>query len=654
MKYLKFTSGLSIVTKLFLGFAGVISVFVIVSFYSAYKLQEVAKYQRRINQGYLPLSRIATQLETLDSNKKLNLEKIFELQNANLQGIMVRLAKLHFPKAINENIKKFKSILKKLKSNALEIKEQNLISKLLKRIELIEAHNEKYNTHMETLQKALLIESQIRISIVVEQIKKNQKILNQHHKLLSMLLDKQMEDWAYIMENNQNDAVWVIIFLLSIACLIALFITLTSLKTMQPFKKLTEAVKRVAKGEYDSRVNIQSDDELGILAREFNNMASTLKQREEELKTAYNQVQNKNMDIDRLRRFSENIVNSMNSGIIVLDIKGKVSYINKAAKKLWNLSDSYKTSPQVLELKIFKDSQRLYSSLQKLYQDRRSQFIKSLEPVSNKSDSFMFDVVLAPLKDENSMISGVLIIGDDVTQRNKMEQSMLQSERLAAIGRLTAQVTHEIRNPLNSMSLNTDLLKDEMENFKNYNEVSANEAVLLLDAIETEIDRLTEITEQYLNLARLPGPKLESSNINNIIENLTSFLESELHKNGIQIITELFIELPDLQVDESQLRQVLMNLIRNSTEAMPKGGSLSLKTQIDNENRIILSVSDNGPGVEDKLVQRIFEPFFSTNSSGTGLGLFISRQIIREHGGELSYEHINEGGARFNITLPID
>ncbi|HZR09258.1 MAG TPA: ATP-binding protein [Myxococcales bacterium] len=219
-------------------------------------------------------------------------------------------------------------------------------------------------------------------------------------------------------------------------------------------------------------------------------------------------------------------------------------------------------------------------------------------------------------------------------------EALLRSERLAAIGRIAAQITHEIRNPLSSISLNAEELGER-----------APEARELCDAIVREVDRLTAITEDYLRFARLPKPQLQRADLNETVRDLLEFVRPELDAAGVEVTLSLAPELPRVLADVAQLRQLLLNLLRNAREAMGSGGALSVTTR-GRENAVEIEVRDSGPGIPEGRLARIFDPFFTTKERGTGLGLAMAQEIAQEHGGQLSCESKPGRGTAFTLRLP--
>mgnify|MGYP002641806735 CR=1 FL=1 len=231
------------------------------------------------------------------------------------------------------------------------------------------------------------------------------------------------------------------------------------------------------------------------------------------------------------------------------------------------------------------------------------------------------------------------------------EQRLIRSERMATVGRIAAHVTHEIRNPLSSISLNTELLEEELIEAQGMEQ--AAESRVLLAAIQKEVDRLTDFTEEYLRFARLPRPHLEEEDLQVVLLDLLTFMGTELADMGVTVEQTLQPGVTSVRADENQLRQALLNLLRNAGEAMTaQGGTLKISTRHDGD-QVELRLEDSGPGITPEDQKRIFEPFFSTKETGTGLGLALTQQIFLEHGGTIEVESVEGEGTCFVVRLPL-
>jgi two-component system NtrC family sensor kinase len=225
------------------------------------------------------------------------------------------------------------------------------------------------------------------------------------------------------------------------------------------------------------------------------------------------------------------------------------------------------------------------------------------------------------------------------------EHRLIRSERLATVGRMAAHITHEIRNPLASLGLNVELLADEVG-------ADNQEARKLVQSIGNEVDRLSEITETYLRFVRLPKPKVEREDLAAIVTSVLEFAGGELRLAGIAWTIQAEAGLPEVLVDESQIRQAILNLARNAKEAMAGGGRIQVEVGKTGDGEVRLIFADSGPGISTENIANIFEPFFSTKAKGTGLGLALVQQIVNEHGGRIEVNCPPEGGTRFTLLFP--
>ncbi|MFA5165305.1 MAG: ATP-binding protein [Candidatus Omnitrophota bacterium] len=234
-------------------------------------------------------------------------------------------------------------------------------------------------------------------------------------------------------------------------------------------------------------------------------------------------------------------------------------------------------------------------------------------------------------------------------RERRMHRQLVNAEQLAAMGMMSAQLAHSVRNPLSTISLSAELLEDEI---KKYDGKDTEEAGTLVKSIINEVYRINDVIEDHLNFMRRSKTGQERSNINSVVDSLIRFLEKEGQSKGISFKRSFDEDLPSAAIEESRLRQVLLNIIRNSFEAMPDGGCIEINTGRQ-KNEVEISVGDNGPGIPREYQKRIFEPFFTTKDIGTGLGLYIARDIILECGGGISCDSRKDKGTTIKLRLPF-
>ncbi len=240
----------------------------------------------------------------------------------------------------------------------------------------------------------------------------------------------------------------------------------------------------------------------------------------------------------------------------------------------------------------------------------------------------------------------------EMEERKRLEQAKLQGERLAVVGSMAAQVAHEIRNPLGSISLNLDLVERELNVFANSNGSSATECRVLLHEMRSQVSRIRQVMQEYLRFARMPKSERAAVSLKGFLEEKLNFVQPLLDQKHVDLRRMLDPNLPPVCVDAEQLWEAVLNLIRNALDAMPDGGNLTVTTQKHGAEALI-SISDNGRGMTEEEARHLFVPFFTTKSDGTGLGLAYTQRVINEHGGRIDCATARGKGSTFSIQLPL-
>jgi len=241
---------------------------------------------------------------------------------------------------------------------------------------------------------------------------------------------------------------------------------------------------------------------------------------------------------------------------------------------------------------------------------------------------------------------------EEIKQRKRLEAAKIQAERLAAVGTMAAQVAHEVRNPLGSITLNLDLTFKEIGLLAGGHGHLPDEGRALVTDMRAEVRRIQRVIEDYLQFARLPKVQRQPVDLNGFLDRKLGFLRSELERSNVKLRTHFDPALTSINADAEQLWQTVLNLIRNSRDAMPDGGELIIGTWREGA-QALLRVNDNGKGMTGEQVERVFEPFFTTKKEGTGLGLTLVQQIVTEHGGHIECESTSGKGSTFTIFLPL-
>jgi PAS domain S-box-containing protein len=355
------------------------------------------------------------------------------------------------------------------------------------------------------------------------------------------------------------------------------------------------------------------------------------------------------LEIDRL----ESVLDSIPDGILVCDEKHCLTMANKYAQRILPLS--YSETGGVPLWKAVQD-ERVVEFFQETLLSGDRVLEREVDAETQGINRLLSISVLPLVRDHR--ITGSLIYIEDITEKRSREARLRRAENLASLTTLAAGVAHEIKNPLGSISIHLQLMQKALAKKPNRaagtrNRPSPDMALLdrYLGVLNEEVDRLNHIVVDFLFAVRPMTLELREENINNIIRELTDFVHCELEKARIKCELELDQELPRALLDERYMKQALLNLIKNAQAAMSGGGTLSIKTS-GMDDKVRISVSDSGEGIREENLSKIFEPYFTTKETGTGLGLTLVFKIVREHRGEISVKSKVGEGSSFTITLP--
>ncbi|KAA3656990.1 MAG: PAS domain S-box protein, partial [Calditrichaeota bacterium] len=335
-------------------------------------------------------------------------------------------------------------------------------------------------------------------------------------------------------------------------------------------------------------------------------------------------------------------------GIIITDLNARIIDANDAFLEIYGYRYDEIIGKRTSVLRSQKTTDSLYK---KMWDEIKAYGCWAGQIINRHRNGEEFPVWLSITSiHEQDKTVGYMGVEFDMRKQQELEKRVIQSERLAIIGQMAAKVAHEVRNPLSSISLNAELLGDEL---RSTSEGITAEGESLLKAIMDEVERVTNLTEDYLQFSRLPEAEFHLVYLDQLLEDTIDFVEAEANSQGIQIIREIEAELPRVAADYHQIRRVILNLMRNAFDAMRNGGFLRLHAVAAGTN-VEVSIADTGDGIAEEQRTKIFEPFYTTRDMGTGLGLAIARQIVQEHNGRLSFTSKENAGTVFTMVLPIE
>ncbi|MDE3119861.1 MAG: PAS domain S-box protein, partial [Nitrospirota bacterium] len=352
-------------------------------------------------------------------------------------------------------------------------------------------------------------------------------------------------------------------------------------------------------------------------------------------------VKARTREIEETKTYLENLLENANDVIYTLDTEQRFTYVNNKVAAWGYRKEDLIGRPYLSLLSKRHRGRRLKSTL-----DIGAKQVYEVEVLSRSGDMRTVMVSVSPLHDPDGHIQGVLGIARDITDTKKLEQQILNTEKLASVGKLAAGVAHEINNPLGGI-LNC------LYNLRKGTLSPARQEEYVV-SMEDGLRRVQKIVRQLLDFSQQHEPELSATDINMVVERVLVLTEHAFVAGQIRLDKQLQTGLPVLMVDRHMLEQVLMNLVLNAIQAIKGGGTVTIRTRIVDE-ACAIDVQDTGCGIQPHVLSRIFDPFFTTKGvgEGTGLGLSVSLGIVERHGGRILVESEVGKGSLFTVSLPL-
>lgn len=515
---------LGIATKVFIAFACITLIFSVVLMFGVHRTQILHGQLRALNHRIVPLS---LQLSDIENDLK-SFHLVLNESEPSVLRRTLQLARLleTIPDDLGERLREAASLADLRELDDVPAAEARAFERIHQRITALQTKGESFSEDTVEFSNRVLTdeyserETAEELEALQEQLRERTREFDSRLTELRAELQAATDQALVRADDTERTSVYGLLFLSIIALVIALVMMYAVLHTLRPLTELTEAAKRIGEGDY-SPVSTPDehrlgDDEIALLAREFNAMAQRLAERDERL--------------------------------------------------------------------------------------------------------------------------------------HRQHEALLESERLATIGRMTSLITHELRNPLSSINLNAEMLKESLR--ERGIDAADEEVMPQLETIIEEVDHLRDITEEYLVYARLPSPDLCEEHLDDIVHNLVDFHIPEWNQDEIEVDLRVPSSPVEILGDANQLRQAVLNVVKNAIDASSPGDTVEITVDAG-DDEAVLTVRDRGEGMGEETRRRLFEPFFTTKSSGTGLGLPMTREIIEQHNGSISVESTPGEGTMFTILLPL-
>lgn len=401
---------------------------------------------------------------------------------------------------------------------------------------------------------------------------------------------------------------------------------------VRPIQSILGKVNEMADGHFDTRLEIKGGHELAQLGERINAMAYNLGMYTRRLEQMYEENRS-------VKEHLESVINQTADAIHVTDQEDRVVRVNHAFEALYGWTKKELVGRK-LEFVPPQQQEEYEFQKESLLQ---GESIVSSETLRMRKDGSTVEISMStsPILDEQGEILGFICVSRDITGRNRMEELLRRSEKLTTVGQLAAGVAHEIRNPLTTLRGFLQLQQQNQVLNMKHN-----------DIMMSELDRINLIVSEFLILAKPQAVHFQKKDVRYIVSDVISLLDSQAHLLGIVFNLQVTDEPALVYAEENQLKQVFINLLKNSMEAMSKGGIITIHLFLEGES-VKIFIRDQGTGIPAEMLSKLGEPFFTNKETGTGLGLMVSQRIIQSHKGTLDIESIEGEGTTALVQLPI-
>ena len=407
-----------------------------------------------------------------------------------------------------------------------------------------------------------------------------------------------------------------------------------------PIQKLAEGTRAVASGNLEYQVEVEADDEVGILVDSFNRMTQDLRRSKVELTETNRDLQRTNIELGQRRAYMETVLESIGAGVLSVDAEGRVNTLNRAAARMLDLDPTAALQQDYRVLFGAEPLAPLRHLVDRMTQDGRATVNEEVTlSLSGRVGTFVVNI--SSLRDREGRYRGMVLVFDDITQLIRAQQAM-------AWGEVARRIAHEIKNPLTPIKLSTQRLR------KKFAQGSADFSRVFDECTQTivqEVDGLKALVDEFSQYARMPSSRARPGDLHALVEKVLNLYSGV--SRYIRLTAVLDPRVPPINMDPDQMKRALVNLVDNAVAAVGEEGEICVKTTyVPDEGSVRLEVNDTGPGIPPRDRERLFLPYFSTKKSGTGLGLAIVYRVVTEHSGTIRVEENYPRGTRMIMEFP--
>lgn len=407
-----------------------------------------------------------------------------------------------------------------------------------------------------------------------------------------------------------------------------------------PLQKLAEGTEAVAQGDLAVQIDVQANDELGVLVDSFNKMTADLKQTQEKVKEANRSLTESNRELESRRAYMEGILRNIAAGVISVNEKGIITTFNPSAERILNIRAAEAVGEESIPFFSCRKMAPMADLLDKIQRLKKTTIEEQLH-LEVRKKFLTLRTAVSLLQGEDQRFLGGVIVFDDLTE-------LIRAQKLATWQEVAQRIAHEIKNPLTPIQLSAERLRKKyFEQSSDFDKIFDESTRIVIN----EVHDLKTLVDEFSNFARMPAPRPTPQKIEPILKEVIALYQSA-HKD-ITITAQFDEAVPVLNLDREQIKRVFVNLLENAVEAMNRQGELGISSSYDNaQQKVRIEVADDGSGISPEDLDKLFLPYFSRKKTGTGLGLAIVHRIVMDHNGQIRAVPRQPKGTAFVVEFP--
>ena len=639
--------------RVFLGFLIINLLYILILIVALIRLSDMGEKSRVFSNVYLPIYKYIQRIESSRNIQHEELKKSLELKEKDEKLNSIRAYASSFANTNNELLTRIKSLLNIFERLMISTGEEKSYQQLQDRLKSVEQKSEQYLRSIDKLVESIQLDiypGPIDYWVPVEN---SENILRKEQKIFIMQIEGLMRSLITRIESEENSIRWQLIIFTILAFVISVLVLLSIERRLSRIVRFSSKMNSMIMRHQFEPIRVPDEDEISDLINNVNNLTLELLNIQKETEENRNQLillntnlRKLNSELEYIKSFNESIINSIKISILVLNEKLQIIKYNPVSESMLGLNEA-QLQKNFCEVFQGISSDSLKESLNRALYENKMSILQEVEFRRGDSRQIL-DIIISPFLGESREIKGILLMIEDRTEIVRTRKLLEQSERLATIGRMSAQLTHQIKNPLSTIGLNLDMLTEDMES----GSINRDSFVKRISIIKGEIENLIQLSNEYLRFANISDVVIEGIDINNLIQSIVDLYQIECQNNRISVELSLSRSIPEIKGNKNELKQAIVNVFVNAMESLKNGGKILIKTY-ESEGSVFIEISDNGNGIDEDIIPHIFDPFYSTKEGGAGLGLSISAQIIEQMGGKIACKNNPDKGVTFTFRLPI-